>query len=84
MPVPGGISVMKSSFRRPTLRSMPTESKAGCLYPNNARVMQEAMAKGFDNALVCDALGNVAETGTSTSSWRRTAWCIRRCRMAPS
>ena len=29
MPVPGGISVMKSSFRRPTLRSMPTESKAG-------------------------------------------------------
>jgi branched-chain amino acid aminotransferase len=23
------------------------------------------MAKGFDNALVCDALGNVAETGTA-------------------
>jgi branched-chain amino acid aminotransferase len=27
--------------------------------------MREAKAKGFDNALVCDALGNVAETGTS-------------------
>jgi branched-chain amino acid aminotransferase len=65
MPVPGGLSVMKSSFRRPTLDSMPTDSKAGCLYPNNARVIREARAKGFDNALVCDALGNVAETGTS-------------------
>lgn len=65
MPVPGGLSVMKSSFRRPTLESMPTDSKAGCLYPNNARVIREAKAKGFDNALVCDALGNVAETGTS-------------------
>jgi branched-chain amino acid aminotransferase len=65
MPVPGGMSVTKSSYRRPTLESMPTDSKAGCLYPNNARVMREALAKGFDNALVCDALGNVAETGTA-------------------
>ena len=65
MPVPGGLSVTKSSYRRPTLDSMPTDSKAGCLYPNNARVLKEAIAKGFDNALVCDALGNVAETGTS-------------------
>lgn len=65
LPVPGGGSVMKSSFRRPTLESMPTDTKAGCLYPNNARVMREAKLKGFDNALVCDALGNVAETGTS-------------------
>jgi branched-chain amino acid aminotransferase len=65
MPVPGGLSVMKSSFRRPTLESMPTDAKAGCLYPNNARVLLEAKQKGFDNGLVCDALGNVAETGTS-------------------
>jgi branched-chain amino acid aminotransferase len=65
LPVPGGSSVTKSSYRRPTLESMPTDSKAGCLYPNNARVMREAKSKGFDNALVCDALGNVAETGTS-------------------
>ncbi len=65
MPVPGGLSVMKSSYRRPTLDTMPTDAKAGCLYPNNARVMREAKAKGFSNALVCDALGNVAETGTS-------------------
>jgi branched-chain amino acid aminotransferase len=44
---------------------MPTDAKAGCLYPNNARVLREARAKGFDNALVCDMLGNVAETATA-------------------
>ena len=65
MPVPGGGSVMKSGFRRPTLETMPTDSKAGCLYPNNARVIRDAKARGFDNALVCDALGNVAETATA-------------------
>ena len=65
MPAPAGFSVMKSSFRRPTLESMPTDTKAGCLYPNNARAIREARAKGFDNALVCDMLGNVAETATS-------------------
>jgi branched-chain amino acid aminotransferase len=65
MPVPGGLTLTKSPFRRPTMESMPTDSKAGCLYPNNARVMRDAKARGFDNALVCDALGNVAETGTS-------------------
>ena len=65
MPVPGGGSVTKSGFRRPTLETMPTDSKAGCLYPNNARVIRDAKARGFDNALVCDALGNVAETATA-------------------
>jgi branched-chain amino acid aminotransferase len=65
MPQPVGFSVMKSSYRRPTLESMPTDSKAGCLYPNNARALREANARGFGNALVCDMLGNVAETATS-------------------
>ena len=65
MPQPVGFSVMKSSFRRPTLETMPTDTKAGCLYPNNARALREARAKGFDNALVCDMLGNVAETTTA-------------------
>jgi branched-chain amino acid aminotransferase len=65
MPVPGGLSVTSSPYRRPTLDSMPTDAKAGCLYPNNARALKEARSRGFDNALVCDALGNVAETATS-------------------
>ena len=40
-------------------------AKAGCLYPNNARMLVEARSKGFDNALVADAMGNVAETATA-------------------
>ena len=44
---------------------MPTNAKAGCLYPNNGRAILEAKMRGFDNALVLDMLGNVAETATS-------------------
>ena len=52
-------------FRRPTLDCAVVNAKAGCLYPNNARMLAEARAKGFGNALVADALGNVAETATA-------------------
>ncbi len=52
-------------FRRPTLDCAVVNAKAGCLYPNNARMLAEARAKGFGNALVADALGNVAESGSA-------------------
>ena len=65
MPEPKGMSVTLSPFRRPTVESMPTDAKAGCLYPNNARAIKEAKTRGFDNCLVRDMLGNVAETATS-------------------
>ncbi len=60
-----GNSLTVSPFRRPTIECMPTDAKAGCLYPNNARIIMEAKRRGFDNALVRDMLGNVAETGAS-------------------
>jgi branched-chain amino acid aminotransferase len=60
-----GISVGLSTFRRPLQSMMPTEAKAGCLYPNNARMIREAQARGFGNALALDGLGNVAELATS-------------------
>ena len=65
MPPPSGFSVTVSPFRRPSMETMPTDAKAGCLYPNNGRAIMEAKGRGFDNALVRDMLGNVAETGTS-------------------
>ncbi len=65
MPPPSGFSVTLSPFRRPSVETMPTDAKAGCLYPNNGRAIMEAKSRGFDNALVRDMLGNVAETGTS-------------------
>ena len=52
-------------FRRPVMEDAVVNAKAGCLYPNNARMLVEARSKGFDNALVADAMGNVAETATA-------------------
>ena len=54
-----------TKFRRPVLEDAVCNAKAGCLYPNNARMLAEATRKGFGNALVADAMGNVAETATS-------------------
>ncbi|MBS3648179.1 branched-chain amino acid aminotransferase [Pseudaminobacter sp. 19-2017] len=65
MIAPSGFSLTVSPFRRPTIETMPTNAKAGCLYPNNGRAIMEARKRGFDNALVLDMLGNVAETGSS-------------------
>lgn len=62
---PKGFSITVSPFRRPSPETMPTDAKSGCLYPNNARMVMEAKSRGFDNALVLDMLGNVAEAGTS-------------------
>ncbi|HZT27945.1 MAG TPA: branched-chain amino acid aminotransferase [Pseudolabrys sp.] len=62
---PEGFSVTLSPFRRPTYESAPVDAKAGCLYPNNARAMLEANSRGFDNCLVRDAVGNVAELANS-------------------
>ena len=62
---PKGFSITLSPFRRPSAETMPTSAKSGCLYPNNARCVVEAKSRGFDNALVLDMLGNVAEAGTS-------------------
>jgi branched-chain amino acid aminotransferase len=65
MPETKGLALTMTRFRRPTWDCAPTDVKAGCLYPNNARMLREARAAGFDNAVSLDALGNVAETATS-------------------
>src|SRR5437773_562252 len=65
MRTPKGFSITLSPYRRPTLETMPVDAKAGCLYPNNARSLFEAHSRGYDNAVVCDLLGNVAELATS-------------------
>lgn len=65
MAEPKGSHLCRTSFRRPTPDCMPVDVKAGCLYPNNARMLREAAARGYQNAIVCDAIGNVAETATS-------------------
>lgn len=65
LPPPTGVAITRSPFAKPLALTMPIDAKAGCLYPNNARAMLEARARGFDNCLLCDMLGNVAELGTA-------------------
>lgn len=65
LPEPTGSAITLSPFRRPTAESAPLDAKAGCLYPNNTRAILEARTRGFDNCLMRDMLGNVAELGTA-------------------
>jgi branched-chain amino acid aminotransferase len=62
---PDGFSVTLSPFRRPTLETATVDAKTGGLYPNSARAMFEAKSRGFDNCLVCDVAGNIAELANS-------------------
>lgn len=65
MPAPKGLSITLSPYRRPTAETAPVDAKAGCLYPNNTRALIEAAARGFDNCLLRDMLGHVAELANS-------------------
>ncbi len=66
MPSGPGLSLgLCRTIRRPTPESAPTDAKASCLYPNSARGVAEMLARGFNNGVVLDALGNVAETCSS-------------------
>ena len=58
-------TVTTTRFCRPVMESSVVNAKAACLYPNNARMLAEAKSKGFGNALVADALGNLAESATA-------------------
>ena len=65
MPKPVGLSMTLSPFRRPTAETALLDAKAGCLYPNGARALMEAKSRGFDNCVMCDALGHIAEFANS-------------------
>jgi len=65
MPQPRGLAVTLSPFRRPTAETAPVDAKASCLYANGARALMEAARRGFDNCLMLDVLGNIAEFANS-------------------
>lgn len=64
-PSDASVRLTTTSFRRPVLECAVVNAKAGCLYPNNARMLTEVRQKGYQNALVADVMGNVAETATA-------------------
>jgi len=65
IPKPAGFSLTCSPYRRPSLEYAPTDAKAACHYPNSARTLREARNRGFDNAVMLDALGHVSELATA-------------------
>lgn len=62
---PGPMALTVSPFRRPPPDAALCEAKAACHYPNNARIVREARARGFHNALSLDQQGAVAETAST-------------------
>jgi branched-chain amino acid aminotransferase len=64
-------SITLSPFRRPSNEYAPTEAKAACHYPNSARAIRDAKARGFDNCVMLDPLGHVAELTTAN------IWCAK-------
>ena len=60
-----GFSACLATQQRPNPSMAPTDAKASCLYPNTTRALVDAKNRGFANAVVCDAEGNVAEFATA-------------------
>lgn len=60
-----GFSSCLSTLRRPQPNMAPTDAKASALYANSTRAMREAKERGFDQAIMLDAEGHVAEFAAS-------------------
>jgi len=67
MPLPKapGFSACLAARRRPMPGTAPTEAKASCLYPNTYLTLTEARDRGFENAVMLDPMGAVAEFATA-------------------
>ena len=63
-----GMSVCFSKWRRPSLEMAPTDAKAVCLYAQAGKASAEARSRGFEDAIMLDPLGNVAEF-SSANLW---------------
>jgi branched-chain amino acid aminotransferase len=67
MPEPRAGAVTLSPYRRPTAETAPVNAKASSLYANGSRALIEAHSRGFDNCLMRDMLGNIAEFANSNA-----------------
>lgn len=68
MPMPEKSKAMTAAIARqirPLPDSAPTHAKAAGLYPNSGLAIREARGRGFENALLKDAFGNIAEFSAS-------------------
>ncbi len=65
LPPFSGFSACLSPLLRPDPLMAPTDAKASSLYANTTRALRDAKARGFDNAVIVDGQGHVAEFATS-------------------
>jgi branched-chain amino acid aminotransferase len=66
MPDPDkGLSATFTVWRRPSPETAPTDAKAVSLYAQAGRASGDARSRGFDEAIMLDPLGNVAEFSSS-------------------
>ncbi len=66
MPDPAkGMSATVSVWRRPSPETAPTDAKAVCLYAQAGRASADARSRGFDEAIMLDPMGHVAEFSSS-------------------
>lgn len=56
-----GFSAGMARWRKPSPEAAPTHIKASCLYPIPIMAAAEAREQGFENAVMLDPMGNVAE-----------------------
>lgn len=62
MPEAGtGFTACLSSYRKPSPETAPTAAKASCLYPQATIAWGDAKKRGYDNAVMLDVTGAVAE-----------------------
>lgn len=62
---PEGIRCTISSWRRPSRAAIPVQAKITGAYVNNALAVEDARARGFDDAILLNEAGQVAEASTA-------------------
>ncbi|MEN4762461.1 branched-chain-amino-acid transaminase [Chryseobacterium sp. C39-AII1] len=67
------MKVMTSSFERPNPKAFRIEAKVSGHYVNSILACQEAKDKGFDEALLLDSNGNVAESSGANVFFEKDA-----------
>ena len=60
-----GIKLMSSNYRKYNDSAIPTKAKAGGAYINSFLATSDAQRNGYDDALMFDEMGNVAEVAVA-------------------
>lgn len=71
-----GFTACLSPYRRPAADQAPTQAKASCLYPLATMTVRDAKARGFDNGVLRDPFGAVADFAAQNLFLVRGSQCL--------